>query len=81
MLWLAMETAGSVAVLDDRDARRVARQLGIPLTGTLGLLVDAKQCGLIPAVTPLLDELERYNFHMSTRIRETILKAAGEKPS
>ncbi len=80
VLWLAMETAGSVAVLDDRDARRVARQLGIPLTGTLGLLVDAKQCGLIPAVTPLLDELERYNFHMSMCIRETILKAAGENP-
>ena len=75
-----METATSVAVLDDRDARRVARQLGIPLTGTLGLLVDAKQRGLIPAVAPLLDELERHNFHMSSRIRETILNAAGETP-
>jgi uncharacterized protein len=59
VLWLVMETATSVAVLDDRDARGVARQLGIPLTGTLGLLVDAKQRGLIPAVAPLLDELER----------------------
>jgi hypothetical protein len=78
VLWLALETATSVAVLDDRDARRVARQLGIPLTGTLGLLVDAKHRGLIPAVAPILDELERHNFHMSPRIRETILKAAGE---
>ena len=80
VLWLALETATSVALLDDRDARRVARQLAIPLTGTLGLLVDAKQRGLIPAVAPLLVELERHNFHMSSRIRKTILKAAGEIP-
>jgi len=80
VLWLAMEAASSVAVLDDRDARRVARQLGIPVTGTLGLLVDAKQRGLIPAVAPLLDELERHNFHMSPCIRVAILKAAGEMP-
>lgn len=80
VLWLAMETATSVAVLDDRDARRVARQLGIRLTGTLGLLVDAKQRRLIVAVAPVLNELERNNFHMSPRIRETILKAVGEIP-
>ena len=75
-----METPGSVAVLDDRDARRVARQLGIPLTGALGLLLDAKRGGLIPAVAPLLDDLDRYNFHMSPRVRATILRAAGETP-
>jgi predicted nucleic acid-binding protein len=80
VLWLGMETANSVAVLDDRDARRVARQLGIALTGTLGLLVDAKQRALISTVAPLLDELERHNFHMSPRIRNAILKAAREMP-
>lgn len=80
VLWLALETANSVAVLDDRDARRIARQLGIALTGTLGLLVDAKQRSLISTVGPLLDELERHNFHMSARVRNAILKAAGEIP-
>lgn len=80
MLWLAMETANSVAVLDDRVARRVARQLGIPLTGTLGLLVDAKQRALISTVAPFLNELDCHNFHMSPRIRNAILKAASELP-
>jgi predicted nucleic acid-binding protein len=46
----------------------------------LGLLVDAKQRRLIPAVAPLLDELDRHKFHMSPRIRATILKAACESP-
>ena len=44
------------------------------------MLVDAKKRGLIPAVAPLLDELESHNFHMSPSIRDTILKAAGETP-
>jgi uncharacterized protein len=80
VLWLAIETANSVAVLDDRDARRVAWELGISLTGTVGLLVDAKRQSLISTVAPLLDELELHNFHMSARIRNAILKAARELP-
>jgi predicted nucleic acid-binding protein len=75
-----METADSVAVLDDRVARHAARQLGIPLTGTLGLLIDAKQRALISTVAPLLDELDRHKFHMSQRIRNAILTAAHEMP-
>lgn len=80
MLWLALETGNSVAVLDDRDARHAARQLGVALTGTLGLLVDAKRCSLISTVAPLLDELERRNFRMSARIRNAILREAHESP-
>lgn len=80
MLWLALEAPGSVAILDDGPARRVAGQLGIAFTGTLGLLLDAKKRGLIVAVTPVLNELERHDFNMSPRIREGILKVAGEAP-
>ena len=78
VLWVALESPGAVVVLDEAAARRVAAKLGIALTGTLGLLVDAKRSGLIPNVAPLLDELNRHAFHMSPRIRQTILKAAGE---
>lgn len=78
VLWLALEIPGSIALLDDRLARRVAGELGISLTGTLGILLDAKQRGLISAVTPILDDLERHEFNMSPRIRRSILKAAGE---
>lgn len=78
VLWLAFEIPGSVAILDDGPARRVAAQLGIAFTGTLGLLLDAKKRGLIAAVAPVLDELDRHAFNMSPRIRESILKAASE---
>jgi predicted nucleic acid-binding protein len=78
VLALAMETRDSVAILDDRLARRVALQLGIKLTGTLGILVDAKRMGLIPHLEPLVLELEARNFRVSVRTRNLILRAAGE---
>jgi predicted nucleic acid-binding protein len=80
VLWLAQESTASVAVLDDEPARRIAMQVGVSFTGTLGLLVDAKRAGLIAAVTPLLDELERCKFHMSPQLRQLISQAAGEAP-
>ena len=46
----------------------------------LGLLLDAKKRGLISAVAPLLDELDRHKFNLSPRIRESILNASGETP-
>ena len=78
MLWVALETPNSVAVLDDGPGRRVAVQLGIAFTGMLGLLLDAKKRGLIAAVAPVLDDLDRNDFNMSPRIRESVLKAANE---
>ncbi|NLY00160.1 MAG: DUF3368 domain-containing protein [Rhodopirellula sp.] len=80
VLWLAQETPGSVAVLDDEPARRAAAALGIARSGTLGLLVDAKRHGLVTAVAPLLDELQRNGFHVSLQLRDAILEAAAELP-
>jgi predicted nucleic acid-binding protein len=80
VLWVALEIPGSVAVLDEAPARRVAGMLGVAFTGTLGLLLDAKNRGIIAALAPVLLDLDRHNFHMSPHLRETILKAAGESP-
>jgi len=56
-LALALESSDAVVILDDALARRVAMTLGIQIRGTLGVLLDAKQAGLIPAIAPLLDTL------------------------
>src|SRR5262245_10261753 len=57
-LMLALESPGTIVVLDDALARRVAESLNLPFTGTLGLLLDAKKLGLIQAVQPHLDRLQ-----------------------
>ena len=65
-------------ILDDALARRHAEVLGIALTGTLGILLDAKRCGLVPAVTPLVDDLQRLGFRLSAGTRNAVLRMAGE---
>jgi predicted nucleic acid-binding protein len=68
-----------LAVLDERMARRAAKVLGIPCVGTIGILVEAKQRGLVPAVEPIFAELERLRFRFSPALRAWALEQAGER--
>ena len=79
VLLLTLESPGMIAVLDDALARRVAGVLEIPFTGTLGLLLDAKKVGLVPAIRPLLDNLHSLRFRISPGTRAAVLKLAGEE--
>jgi len=65
VLMLALETPGSIALLDDGLARRVAIARGIPIKGTLGLLLDAKRAGHITVVKPSLDKLQDLGFRLA----------------
>jgi uncharacterized protein len=78
VLLLALERTDPVVILDDALARRHAEVLGIPLTGTLGILLDAKRRGLVPAVTPLVDDLQHLGFRLSEATRSAVLRMAGE---
>ena len=77
VLMLALERKGFVAILDDYSARRRAFLLGIPFSGTLGLLLDAKKAGLISQVKPVLNELTKLQFRLAPHTREMILRKAG----
>ncbi|WP_295426671.1 DUF3368 domain-containing protein, partial [uncultured Thiodictyon sp.] len=78
VLALALDCRDPVVILDDALARRHASLLGLRLTGTLGILLDAKRAGLIASVTPLIDELQRRGFRLSHPTRCAVLRAAGE---
>lgn len=75
MLGLELE---AVVILDDGFARKVAETVGLKFTGTLGLLLDAKHDGHIPAIRPLLDQLQALRFRVSPQTRQTLLELAGE---
>ena len=78
VLALALESADAAVILDDALARRVAASLRLPLTGTLGLLLDAKRRGLLPAVAPCLDQLDGLRFRLAPHTRAAVLRLAGE---
>jgi len=78
VLTLALAIPGSVAIIDDLPARRVAESFGVNVTGTLHVIVVAKQRGLVPAVRPLLERLQDLGFRMSADLRNRILTSADE---
>ena len=78
VLALALECSDALVILDDAIARRHAEVLGLRLTGTLGVLLDAKRAGLVPALTPLVDALQRLGFRLSKDTRNAVLRLAGE---
>lgn len=78
VLALALELAEPLVILDDSLARRFARRLSLPMTGTLGVLLKAKQVGLIDRILPILDHLRSLNFRMDAAARADVLALAGE---
>lgn len=79
VLMLGIELQDAVVVLDDTLARRVAETLDLRVTGTLGLLLDAKRAGLIPMVSPMLDQLQALRFRLALHTRNAVLKLAEEQ--
>ena len=75
---LAKESAGHLALLDDRRARRFASLLGVTYSGTLGVLLKAKQRGMLERLEPVCDALEERGFRLSTRTRQSVLSMAEE---
>ena len=65
-------------ISDDKQARLAAKRLGVAVIGTVGVLARAKQSGVIPALKPILDNLELNNFFISQALRKEALKLTGE---
>ena len=78
VLSLALELGRAMALVDERDARRLAAELGIPVTGTLGVLLEARRRSMIPALRPHLDALLDARFFLSAELIEQLLAEVGE---
>jgi uncharacterized protein len=69
---------GYVAGLDDLQARQLAEAVGLRVVGTLGILLRAKQAGLIATVQPLVDAVMAQGFRLSLELYRDVLELAGE---
>ena len=75
---LALEMQDCVAILDDKKARRIAQDIGLKITGTVGLLLKAKKDGLIDKIKPLLNQLNDAGFHVGGILYQNALRLANE---
>ena len=62
---LAFEKIDAILILDDLKARNLAKKLQLDFTGTLGLILKAKQLGIIPLISPIMHKIQQTNFRFS----------------
>jgi hypothetical protein len=74
---LALEL-NALLLLDERRARKKAAELGLWHIGTGGILLDAKQVGLLSEVHPLLNAMRKAGVYFGDRLIRDILRLAGE---
>ncbi len=75
---LAFEIPCDFVILDDIAARKLAQKLGLPIKGTIGVLLIAKQSGVIPFFSPYLKLIQQTNFRLSPQLAQQFLIDAGE---
>ena len=75
---LALEFHPRLVLLDELTGRKVAESLRLPILGSVGILIRAKQMGRITQVKPFLDEMVRCGIRYSQRFITSILQQIGE---
>jgi len=56
-LALGVSLHADLVLIDEMRGRVIARRLGLPVAGTLGVVVRAKRGGMIPAARPIIDQV------------------------
>ncbi len=75
---LALEHTAKYLIIDEYLGRQIADQLGIRIVGILGILIQAKQEGLITEVKMHIEQLRKIGFRINQKLVEHVLKNLGE---
>jgi uncharacterized protein len=65
-------------LIDDKRGRKVAKINNISTIGSLGILLVAKQAGLITEIAPLIEQVSSSLIYLSPELIQTVLDIAGE---
>lgn len=79
ILALALELGDCLVIMDELKGRREAKNLGVKITGTLGVFLLAKERNLIKELKPLMDQIEQTNFRINRSLVIRALEKANEK--
>jgi predicted nucleic acid-binding protein len=75
---LAREIGADWVLMDEKKGRRKLTQLGLKKIGTVGILLKAKQVGLLPVIRPDLERLRQQGFSLSQVVVDAALREANE---
>ena len=80
LIGLALENPGSRVILDDQLGRRIARLNNLKITGTVGVLLKAKELGQLSEIQSVIIALKQAGLWLDDALVDLILKKAGETP-
>ena len=75
---LALEIGADLVLMDEKKGRRKLAEFGLKKIGTLGILLKAKQVGLLTVIQHEIEVLSEQGFSISSDVIEAVLKEAGE---
>jgi len=79
VLAVALERARCTAVLDDASARACARAFNVPMIGTLGVVVRARQRGVIASAVEVLRAVRAAGLYLDDDTIRLALRRVGEE--
>ena len=66
-------------IIDDLKARKIATTLSLRFTGSIGILIIAKELKLIDSVKYYLEKIQETNFRLSDVLIKKVLEITNEK--
>lgn len=72
---------GHVLIVDDRRARIAAERVSVRCTGTIGVLVLARQAGHVTLLAPVIADLGAQGFFVGDAVEREALRQVGELPA
>ena len=75
---LAKELGITTVVIDEVRGRKIARRHGLNVIGSLGILVLAKNKGLISQIKQYIEQMEHYGIRIGKDLKDQVLQMAGE---
>ena len=78
---LAESIHSDLLIIDEKKARRIAKEMGLKITGTLGFLVELKSRGKVNLIKPILDAMLESGIRISVLLYKEILHKSGELES
>lgn len=78
VITLALEIGSAIVCMDEKRGRRVAREAGLTVIGTVGVLLRAKRMGLIEEIKPSLDQMISKGIWLSDSLLKRALLEVAE---
>jgi predicted nucleic acid-binding protein len=77
---LCLENDTHLCLMDDKDGRNIAQINSISISGTLGILIHAKNNGLIKSAKEYMDRLKNdHHFWISEHMYSRVLRLTNEQ--